>query len=74
MVQRANMMDNKEKKKMQVMLASLKEGDKVLTSGGIVGIITKISDKDEVVQVSVGENTRLNVLRPYITKKIEKQA
>jgi preprotein translocase subunit YajC len=64
----------KERKKLQQMLAALKEGDKVVTTGGIVGIITKLNDKDEVVQITVGESTKLNILRPYITKKIEKQA
>jgi preprotein translocase subunit YajC len=56
------------------MLAALKEGDKIVTTGGIVGIITKITDKDDVIQITVSESTKLNVLRPYITKKIEKQA
>jgi preprotein translocase subunit YajC len=64
----------KERKKLQQMLAALKEGDKIVTTGGIVGIITKITDKDDVIQITVSESTKLNVLRPYITKKIEKQA
>ncbi|MGD0566431.1 MAG: preprotein translocase subunit YajC, partial [Candidatus Goldiibacteriota bacterium] len=56
----------KERKKLQQMLAALKEGDKVVTTGGIVGIITKINDKDDVVQITVVESTKLNVLRAYI--------
>ncbi len=62
----------KEQKKTAEMLSSLKVGDKVVTAGGVVGFITKIDAGDEVVQISVGESTKLNVLRPYITKKIEK--
>ncbi len=62
----------KEQKKTQEMLKSLKEGDKVLTSGGIVGIITGFNEKDDTVQIRVGENIKLNVLRPYIIKKFEK--
>jgi preprotein translocase subunit YajC len=64
----------KEQKKTQEMLASLKEGDKVLTTGGIVGFITKMGDKDEVVQISAGEGVKINVMRAFISKKIEKQA
>ncbi len=62
----------KEQKKTQEMLKSLKEGDKVLTSGGIVGIITGFTEKDDTVQIKVGENVKLNILRPYIIKKFEK--
>jgi preprotein translocase subunit YajC len=61
-----------EQKKLQEMLKSLKEGDKVLTAGGIVGIITGFSEKDDIVQIRVGESTKLNVLRSYIVKKLEK--
>ncbi len=62
----------KEQKKMQEMLKSLKEGDKVLTSGGIVGIIAGFTEKDDTVQIKVGENVKLNILRAYIIKKFEK--
>jgi preprotein translocase subunit YajC len=66
------MPQRKEQKKTKEMLAALKEGDKVITAGGIVGIISKITDKEDVIQMTVGENTKINVLRPYITKKVEK--
>ena len=66
------MPQKKEQKKTQEMLAALKEGDKVVTAGGIVGIISKITDKEDLVVITSGENTKLNVLRPYITKKVEK--
>lgn len=62
----------KEQKKTQEMLKSLKDGDKVLTSGGIVGIIVGFNEKDDTVQIKVGENVKLNILRPYIVKKFEK--
>jgi len=62
----------KEQKKHQEMLNALKEGDKVVTSGGIVGVITKINDKDEVIKVTSAESTVFNVLRSNVSKKIEK--
>ena len=66
------MPQRKEQKKTQEMLTALKEGDKVVTVGGIVGIITKITDKEDVIQITSGEGTKLNVMRPYISKKVEK--
>ena len=41
-------------------------------AGGIVGIITKITDKEDTMIITSGENTKLNVLRPYITRKVDK--
>ncbi|MEI7542362.1 MAG: preprotein translocase subunit YajC [bacterium] len=66
------MPQRKEQKKTKEMLAALKEGDKVVTAGGIVGIITKITDKEDTMTITSGENTKLNVLRPYITRKVDK--
>jgi preprotein translocase subunit YajC len=68
------MPQRKEQKKTQEMLKALKEGDKIVTVGGIVGIITKITDKEDIIQITVSDSTKLNVLRPYITKKVEKTA
>ena len=56
-----------QSKKMQEhkqMLDSLKIGDKVITSGGIVGKITKIFESE--ITLLVAENTEIIVLRDYI--------
>ena len=42
----------KRDKKMKEMLASIKQGDRVRTIGGIYGTVTNI--KDDVVTISVG--------------------
>lgn len=62
----------KEQKKQKEMLASLKVGDKVMTSGGIVGFIDKINDEDEIIRIKCGENTTINVKRAYVSAKIVK--
>jgi preprotein translocase subunit YajC len=56
-----------QSKKMQEhkqMLDALKIGDKVITSGGIVGKITKIFESE--ITLLVSENTEIIVLRDYI--------
>jgi len=68
------MPQKKEQKKHQAMLKALKPGDKVVTSGGIVGVIEKINEADEVVRIKSGENTQLNIKRGYISAKIVKEA
>jgi len=66
------MPSRKEQKKHQEMLSALKVGDKIVTNGGIVGVISKISDKDEVIQITSSESTKLNIMRQYVSKKVEK--
>ncbi|MCE5301138.1 MAG: preprotein translocase subunit YajC [Spirochaetia bacterium] len=66
------MPQRKEQKKTREMLKALKEGDKVVTNGGIVGVITKINETEDTLTIACGENTKINVLRAYVTKKFEK--
>ena len=54
----------KRQKKVQEFLAALKVGDRVITSGGIHGSITKVSD--QTLQLQVAQNVRLDVARTAI--------
>lgn len=66
--------NKKEQKKHQEILKALKQGDKVITSGGIVGIIDKINETEDIIRIRSGENTLINIKRNYIVTKIEKNA
>lgn len=55
---------NQRAKKSREMLAALKKGDAVVTSGGIIGRIVKIAE-DEVT-IDTGEGGKLRVLRGAI--------
>jgi preprotein translocase subunit YajC len=54
----------KRQKKVQEFLSALKVGDRVITSGGIYGSITKITD--QTLQLQVAQNVRLEVARSAI--------
>ena len=56
---------NKKQKETQKMLAALKKGDRVVTIGGIHGVIQSI--KDTTVIVKVDENTKLEFNRAAIS-------
>lgn len=47
--------------KVQAFLAALKTGDKVITSGGIYGTITKVDD--QTLQLQIANNVRVDVAR-----------
>ena len=54
----------KKQKEHRNTLASLKEGDRVLTGGGLYGTIRKI--KDDVLTIEIAENVRIKVNRAYV--------
>lgn len=46
------------------MLGALKEGDAIITSGGIHGSIVKI--KENVLTVQIAENVKIKIDRNYV--------
>jgi preprotein translocase subunit YajC len=54
----------KRQQKVQEFQGGLKVGDKVITSGGIFGSITRVSEQS--VQLQIANNVRIEVSRPAI--------
>ncbi len=52
----------KKVKEHKLMVENLKRGDKVVTSGGIVGTIERVIDSDKV-EVSISENVNVEVIK-----------
>tara|TARA_B100000579_G_C22492193_1_gene692922 strand:+ start:347 stop:697 length:351 start_codon:yes stop_codon:yes gene_type:complete len=48
------------------MLNNLKRGDKIITSGGIIGLINKVSDNRELI-VEIAENVEIKVAPGMVT-------
>jgi preprotein translocase subunit YajC len=57
----------KRQKEMQSLLNALTKGDRVITSGGMLGTIVAITD--QVVTLEVGDKTRIKVLRSHVQGK-----
>jgi len=49
------------------MVANLRRGDTVVTSGGIIGKVTKVRD-DAEIEVEIAENTRVRVIRATVAE------
>lgn len=60
----------KREKKTSEMRASIKQGDNIVTIGGIVGKVINIKDDELIIQTGV-ERTQLKVLRWAISEIIE---
>ena len=56
-------MKNRQKK-VQDFLSALKEGDKIVTTGGIFGSIVKI--KDDAVSLQIAPNVRVDIAKAAI--------
>jgi preprotein translocase subunit YajC len=54
----------KQQKKKDSMIASLKKGDRVVTSGGIHGTVANV--EDDTVMVKVSENQKLRISKSAV--------
>jgi preprotein translocase subunit YajC len=54
----------RRQKKVEAFLSSLKAGDRVITTGGLYGVITKVNEQSVLLQVA--QNVRLEVSRSAI--------
>ena len=52
----------KKVKEHKAMVESLKKGDKVVTSGGITGTISRVVDNDKV-EIEIADNVTVEVIR-----------
>ena len=57
----------KRAKDHQTLVSQLRRGDTVVTSGGLVGKITKVVDDNEI-EVQIADNVRVRQLRQMVTE------
>jgi len=52
----------KKVKEHKVMVANLKRGDKVVTSGGIVGTVERVMENDKA-EIEISENVKVEIVK-----------
>jgi preprotein translocase subunit YajC len=57
---------NQARKKHQAMISNVKRGDVVVTSGGLIGKISKVLEGDEVM-VELADNVVVKVVKSTLT-------
>lgn len=60
----------KKMKEHREMLGQLKRKDRVVTAGGIVGIVTKVTEGSDEVEVEIAPNVRVIVVRGTISSVV----
>ena len=61
----------KKMKQHREMLGALRRGDRVVTAGGIIGLVTKVVNEQEVM-LEISDNVRVRVVRDTITSVMAK--
>ena len=61
----------KKVKQHKAMVEALRRGDRVVTSGGILGTVTKVVNDGEI-EVEIAQGTRVRILRQSVTEVLSK--
>lgn len=61
----------KKAQQQREMLSNLRRGDRIVTSGGLIGVITKVVN-DQELQVEISENVRVRVARAMVADLLSK--
>lgn len=59
-------------KEHQAMVSALRRGDQVVTSGGIVGRVTKVKDGENELEIEIAPNVNVRVVRSTISSVVSK--
>lgn len=59
----------KKAQQQKELLDSIRRGDRVLTSGGLIGVVTKVINEQEL-QIEIADDVRVRIARAMIADRI----
>jgi preprotein translocase subunit YajC len=62
---------SKKMKEHRELVNNLKIGNKVITSGGIVGVVKDVLTKEEQVMVEIADGVRIKVMKNHVAEVIK---
>ena len=62
----------KRVKDHKLMVESLKRGDEIITSGGIIGTVDRVMEDDRI-EVVIGDNVKVQIIKSTITSQLKKE-
>jgi preprotein translocase subunit YajC len=60
-----------KQKELKAMLLAIRRGDKVVTAGGIVGVVQRVKENSNEVEVEIAPTVRVSVVRETIASVIK---
>jgi preprotein translocase subunit YajC len=64
----------KKAKAHQALVRAAKRGDRIVTSGGLLGVITKANEADNDVEVEIAQGVKVRVVRSAISDVVNRAA
>ncbi|MFA9488622.1 MULTISPECIES: preprotein translocase subunit YajC [unclassified Mannheimia] len=62
----------KRQKQQRELLASLAKGEEVLTSGGLIGKITKVAAENDNIVIALNDTTEVTIKRDFVVAVLPK--
>ena len=63
---------NKKRDNFKEKINSIKKGDKIITAGGIKGMVFEFQGKNnEIIILDIGSNIKINLMKNYIVSVID---
>ena len=62
----------KKQKEHKAMIENLQKGEKIMTSGGIVGVVQGIKEGEGTIIVKIADNVKIELSRNAVAQVIKK--
>ncbi len=62
---------SKKMKEHQELVNNLKTGNKVVTNGGIIGVVKEVFVKENQVEIEIAEGVRVKIMRNYVSDFVQ---
>ena len=62
----------KRNKEHRNLMASIGKGDEVLTSGGLLGRVTKVSDDNDYIEIALNDTTSVVIKKDFVSAVLPK--
>jgi preprotein translocase subunit YajC len=63
----------KRRRLQETLVSSVKKGEEVLTNSGIFGVVVKINDADNTVEIEVAKDVQIKILKSAIADIINRK-
>ena len=62
----------KKQKEHKAMIENLQKGDKIMTSGGIVGVVQGIKEGEGIIIIKIADNVKIELSRNAVAQVFKK--
>lgn len=62
----------KKMKEHRAVLEAVRRGDRIVTNGGVIGLVTKVNAEERQLEVEIADGVRVKVMRDMINTVLSK--